>query len=76
MVCEWLYVEEGAVAGRAGRRDGAGSACRMRPGRDPAAARARAAAPRPSSLGRAAGRVCIAPLRAALAPLHVDPHLS
>lgn len=32
MVCEWLYVEEGAVVGKAGRRDGACNQRRMRPG--------------------------------------------
>lgn len=69
MVCGWLHVEEGAVV----RRDGAGNPCRMRPGRDPAAARARAAAPEPVLPGRAAGRGCTAPLPAAFAPLHVQP---
>lgn len=58
MVCGWLHVEEGAVVGR----DGAGNPCRMRPGRDPAQPGQGLLPPCLSWLGRAAGRVCIAPV--------------
>lgn len=64
MGCEWLYVEQGAVVGSAG----SGNPCRMRPGRDPAAARARAVPPHLPWLGRVAGRGWIA-----LAPIGVEP---
>lgn len=84
MVCEWLYVEEGAVVGKAGWRDGACNRCRMRPGWEAASGfcpfrqerrgRAAASCTSPACTAGVAwrGPYCshIAPVHAAVAALH------